>query len=343
MPLVNAKCTNCSATLQVDNTKDALVCPYCGSAFIVEKAIQNYNITNHITAQTVNIYGGNSADFVITAGKLVKYNGASTDVVIPNTVKIIGYHAFYRCQGLSNVTIPNSVTTIEQNAFEDCSGLLRLTIPNSVTTIGSHAFEGCSSLTSVTISSSISSIADFTFARCSSLRSLVIPSGVTAIGNQAFWGCTGLTSVTIPDSVANISDYIFHRNIPVVNASEAWKRKNWSKFDCLKSYAPATVAPKSVSASASKSSSSGCYIATCVYGSYDCPNVWTLRRFRDNTLDRTPFGRAFIKCYYAVSPTLVRLFGNTKWFRGFWKSVLDRFVARLNKNGVENTRYTDKY
>ena len=25
----------------------------------------------------------------------------------------------------------------------------------------------------------------------------------------------------------------------------------------------------------------GCYIATCVYGSYDCPQVWILRRYRD--------------------------------------------------------------
>ena len=30
-------------------------------------------------------------------------------------------------------------------------------------------------------------------------------------------------------------------------------------------------------------SDSGCYIATCVYGSYDCPQVQTLRRFRDDT------------------------------------------------------------
>ena len=39
------------------------------------------------------------------------------------------------------------------------------------------------------------------------------------------------------------------------------------------------------------SSSGGCYIATCVYGSYDCPQVWTLRRFRDDTLDETWYGR----------------------------------------------------
>lgn len=31
-------------------------------------------------------------------------------------------------------------------------------------------------------------------------------------------------------------------------------------------------------------SEEGCYVATCVYGSYDCPQVWTLRRYRDYKL-----------------------------------------------------------
>lgn len=62
MPLVNAKCTNCGANLKVDNTKDAAICEHCGSAFIVEKAINNYNITNNniIHTQVVNIYENNS-------------------------------------------------------------------------------------------------------------------------------------------------------------------------------------------------------------------------------------------------------------------------------------------
>ena len=68
MPLTQAKCTNCGANLEIDNTKDAAICPYCGTAFIVEKAINNYNTTNQIHADTVNIYGGNSADFVIRGG-----------------------------------------------------------------------------------------------------------------------------------------------------------------------------------------------------------------------------------------------------------------------------------
>lgn len=86
----------------------------------------------------------------------------------------------------------------------------------------------------------------------------------------------------------------------------------------------------------------GCYIATCVYNSYDCPQVWTLRRFRDNTLAETWYGRFFIRVYYAISPILVKWFGKTEWFKNLWKPTLDRMVERLNDNGVEGTPYNDR-
>lgn len=90
------------------------------------------------------------------------------------------------------------------------------------------------------------------------------------------------------------------------------------------------------------SSKSGCYIATAVYGSYDCPEVWALRCFRDYDLAQSFSGRIFIKCYYAISPTLVKLFGNTKWFRTFWKQRLDRFVKELSSKGYSSEKYNDK-
>lgn len=86
----------------------------------------------------------------------------------------------------------------------------------------------------------------------------------------------------------------------------------------------------------------GCYVATAVYGSYDCPQVWTLRRFRDYTLAETWYGRAFIRTYYAISPTLVKWFGHTEWFKNMWKGKLDRMVSNLNAEGVEGTPYKDK-
>lgn len=86
----------------------------------------------------------------------------------------------------------------------------------------------------------------------------------------------------------------------------------------------------------------GCYIATCVYGSYDCPQVWTLRRFRDNILAKSIPGRAFIRAYYAVSPTVVKWFGQTEWFQTFWRDRLDVFIQKLKSEGVEDTPYQDK-
>lgn len=96
--------------------------------------------------------------------------------------------------------------------------------------------------------------------------------------------------------------------------------------------------PESESAPKSK----GCYVATAVYGSYDCPQVWTLRRFRDYTLAETWYGRAFIHTYYAISPTLVKWFGETKWFKKMWKGKLDHMVAKLQSKGVESTPYEDR-
>ena len=92
----------------------------------------------------------------------------------------------------------------------------------------------------------------------------------------------------------------------------------------------------------SQKQNSGCYVATAVYGSYDCPEVWTLRRYRDDTLAETWYGRAFIHTYYAISPTLVKWFGASDWFKNMWKPKLDNMVKKLWEQGVEDTPYNDK-
>ena len=86
----------------------------------------------------------------------------------------------------------------------------------------------------------------------------------------------------------------------------------------------------------------GCYIATAVYENYDCPQVWTLRRFRDDILGKTWYGRAFIKSYYAISPSLVRTFGQKAIFKKIFKKPLDNLVQKLQKQGIPDTPYIDK-
>lgn len=86
----------------------------------------------------------------------------------------------------------------------------------------------------------------------------------------------------------------------------------------------------------------GCYIATCVYGSYDCPQVWTLRRYRDDRLAQTRRGRLFIKGYYKVSPAVVRIFGECRWFCRVCRFLLDKMVRHLRVQGYSDTPYRDK-
>ena len=112
-------------------------------------------------------------------------------------------------------------------------------------------------------------------------------------------------------------------------------------YQKIHKYDPSFRCAKSLIGSNNGSETDGCYVATAVYGSYDCPQVWTLRRFRDFSLKRSASGRLFIRSYYAVSPTLVRLFGKTKWFNIICKKILDKFVSKLHAVGYKNTPYKD--
>ena len=203
MPLVQAKCTNCGANLQVDNTKDAAICPYCGSAYIVEKAINNYNVTNNIQAGVVNVFGGNSADFVIRAGTLEKYNGAATEVVIPANVKEIGFQVFEGL-GITHITIPEGIESIKAGAFRNCNQLREIHFPNSIKSLDVDAFRGCAMLKEITVPSSIVALPRGVFSDCTSLRQVNLSDGLTYIGEKAFGYCTSLESINIPNTVEHI-------------------------------------------------------------------------------------------------------------------------------------------
>lgn len=349
MPIVEAKCTNCGANLKVDSNKDVAICDFCGSSYIVEKAIQNYSITNNnqIHADVVNIYGNSDhikySDFEITAGKLTKYNGSSVDVVIPEGVLGTGIDVFADTTFLQSIVLPSSLTEIGQGTFSFCKNLTSVTIPNGVTTIGKHAFYGCEKLTSISLPDSVTTIGDEAFAYCENLVEIHIPNSVVYIGYGAFTNCSSLRSITIPDGVQEINFLNnYDRWVGVVDGCSSLEEINFpSKFKPDYFMGSLWFEYYKNECQEHNSHTGKCYIATCVYGSYDCPQVCTLRRFRDNTLARTWCGRLFVFAYYAVSPTLVRWFGNSDWFKKFWKERLDKMVGKLQEKGFKSTPYQD--
>ena len=153
-----------------------------------------------------------------------------------------------------------------------------------------------------------------------------------------------------PDDKTNCSgtaelyaDYMY-KNSKFYNRD--WANKKISEMETLvkerkPDYTASRIPAPAPAPAPASASSGGCYVATAIYGSYDCPEVWTLRRYRDYKLAKTWGGRLFIRTYYAISPWVVRHFGASKAFRMIFKGRLDRMVANLQHNGFESTPYND--
>jgi serine/threonine protein kinase len=95
-------------------------------------------------------------------------------------------------------------------------------------------------------------------------------------------------------------------------------------------------------ASTASTSKNGCFVATAVYGSYDCPEVWVLRRWRDSSLMETKRGRAFVRAYYATSPRVVAAVGHRTWFVTPARRSINILVRRLRRTGFSDAPYMDE-
>lgn len=84
-----------------------------------------------------------SAQLIIKDGRLEGLTDTgrmASEIVIPDSVKIIGEKAFYNCTRLTKITIPSSVEKIEADAFMGCDRLKSITLPESIKEIGNGAF-----------------------------------------------------------------------------------------------------------------------------------------------------------------------------------------------------------
>ncbi|MBQ6035262.1 MAG: hypothetical protein IJL33_07170 [Ruminococcus sp.] len=90
MATVNAICTSCGKTVEVDNQKDAWVCPHCSTPFVVIKAINRYKSEHKNVAKKVKAVKKHSADFEVKDGVLIAYKGSAEEVAAPAEVYKIG-------------------------------------------------------------------------------------------------------------------------------------------------------------------------------------------------------------------------------------------------------------
>lgn len=132
MPLMPAKCPECGGLVEVNSENKAGICQFCGQPFVIEDAINTfnnyfnvtniYNTTNQTTnnygdGATVNVYEDKNKDFVIEAGVLKEYHGASTDVEIPEGVIEVSDDCFSD-MNIAKVKFPSSLKRIPMLPYD---------------------------------------------------------------------------------------------------------------------------------------------------------------------------------------------------------------------------------
>ena len=185
------------------------------------------NTFNRASCKSVTL--GNK---LISIGSNAFSGSPLTSIVIPDSVKYIGYAAFASCKSLESAVLPKDLVYIGDKAFNyceliesfdlpeglshigasafaGCKKLKSIVIPHSVTYLGEYAFNLCSVLESVTFEGTLDAIPESCFERCLALTAIVIPEGVTSIGSSAFMTCENLKTVILPDSVRLIDSNAF--------------------------------------------------------------------------------------------------------------------------------------
>lgn len=172
------------------------------------------------------------------------------NIVIPDSVIVIGERAFNECTSLKYVDIGKGVKIIKTFAFRCCSDLEELSLPKNIETIEAMAFsytglkeltipQFCSQITGnpiaykniriksksphfiveddILFTSNKHELISFQ----SSILSYTIPNSVTRISSYAFWYSTNLESIVIPPSVKYIGINPFaYCNLVISNQSK---------------------------------------------------------------------------------------------------------------------------
>ncbi|MCR5174700.1 MAG: leucine-rich repeat domain-containing protein, partial [Oscillospiraceae bacterium] len=124
------------------------------------------------------------------------------DMVLPDTLNIIGESAFYGCESLTAVTIPSGLNSIGDKAFANCTALKSFSVPYSVWFTTSDGvlydrsmtkliqYPPAKTYTSYWIVPKVTEIAPFAFSGSHFLEEIHFQSDAPSIGEDAFYGVT---------------------------------------------------------------------------------------------------------------------------------------------------------
>ena len=135
-------------------------------------------------------------------------NCSAVKVILPDSVKTLGYGAFSTCYALREIDLGDGLEVIGNSAFSDCPELESITLPESLTELGNATFYACAKLKEISIPSKVKVINNATFSDCYALEKVSL-GGVSEISGFAFFDCRSLASIDLPASLMIIGESAF--------------------------------------------------------------------------------------------------------------------------------------
>lgn len=209
----------------------------CEGAFYKCSSLSTVNVSKNVAFIGAFAFEGTKwlssrKDEFVTLGNniLIKYNGSTSRVTIPDgilqiapgaffkntdiasvsfpsTLTSIGMRAFMGCTSLTEANITSGIRFIDKEAFANCTSLTKVVIPVTVEIVGDSVFLGCTSLKTAEFYSN-SDVSDGLFTNCTSLELALISGKTERLGDYAFYGCKSLSQLSIPSTVSIVSDTV---------------------------------------------------------------------------------------------------------------------------------------
>ena len=135
--------------------------------------------------------------------------GFKGDLVIPKSLTVIPFLAFYECGLEGRLQLHDGITAIEKCAFTRNGFIGELELPKSLTILERGNFDGNYFSGSFKIPKGLLSISVSAFAYCAFTGEAEIPEGILSIGEGAFYNSENLQKIILPSSLELIDDQAF--------------------------------------------------------------------------------------------------------------------------------------